>query len=615
MFFEHIELHDFRSHVETSLDLARITVIRGPNAAGKSTLAQAFGYLLAGRSADTGENGQGGERLIRAGAKKAMVMAKLRSGAKARVTLTPKSGRDFQFKDGEWPRFSRDVLSCLCETSYFLDLPEKRQHELIGAMVIPPDAELPEPLLEIIARTGAPRPGEQANANDYLAMLYQQSFEMRRDAKRDLKNLIPVEPPDAEAFPLEEVRTRLFQRRNERDATRDERAEAMQAASVWRRDYASLRERHATLDGREAAEAQRVGALQAKLLPDAVYAKHEKAIERDPERQRLMTRFAEIDAELRELDKKKAALFTLEDAAVCPTCQQKLTPEHIDSVVSPISEASGRLLSQRSDIARQLQEMPSAEDARAKIMAHQHAKDELKIAEQRLEQIRTDLNHIATDLAKLGEEPTRADTAKLDAKIVELDARILEGERAERAALRAEQSRKEYDTYVARRAELEASVADLEQLVAFTAPEGVRAALAEKYMGEFMAVMGEVLSNFGYDVNIHGAEWTLNNFEINRLSVSEQWRFAVALQVALAVSSGAGFLIVDEFELLDSASRGLLMMVLMDDPRLEQVIVIGTNDSHEIRAIEDTAFYRFEREADGTSRAVMLEAEEEEVTA
>jgi hypothetical protein len=84
----------------------------------------------------------------------------------------------------------------------------------------------------------------------------------------------------------------------------------------------------------------------------------------------------------------------------------------------------------------------------------------------------------------------------------------------------------------------------------------------------------------------------------------------VAFQVALAVSSGAGFVIIDQFDLLDNDSRGVLMGTLMVEERLEQVIVIGTNDSLEIPDVEAAAFFRFDRAGDGTTTTMLLTPEE-----
>lgn len=607
MFFEHIELHDFRSHVETILDLARFNVIRGPNAAGKSTLAQGFGYLLAARSADTGDNGQGGERLIRAGQKKATIVAKLRSGAKARVTLTAKSGRDIQHKDGDWPRYSRDVLSCLCATRYFLELSSKQQHELIGAMVIPPDAPIDERVSTLALKFGCDR-GEMSTY-DYLSKLYTEGFEARRDTKRDMKNLLPVDPPDPEAYPLEEVRSRLHQRRQERDAKRDERTRVMQAYQLWHRDHQGLAERQATLQGRETLEDQRVQTLQAKLLSDAVLAKHHKTIENEGERQRLTVRYNELETGLRQRNAEKAALLTLDDVPACPTCKQAIDVTYFEELIKPLAEAIGTLLTQRSDLAKQLGEFPSSEEAKQKIAQNAHAREELKVANQRLEQIRSDVKRIQQDIAALGPQPAAASTEAIDEDIAGLEERIAEGEKAERQALRAEQVKNAYEAYVVLRNELEQRIADLEQLVALTAPEGVRAALAQKYMAEFLSVMRGVLDNFGYGVSAEGSTWAVNGFDLTRLSESEKLRFGVALQVALAVSSGAGFVVIDEFDLLDGEARGTLMETLMSEARLEQVIVIGTNDSLDIPAV-DAAFFRFDRQPDGTSVSTPLHIEE-----
>jgi hypothetical protein len=81
------------------------------------------------------------------------------------------------------------------------------------------------------------------------------------------------------------------------------------------------------------------------------------------------------------------------------------------------------------------------------------------------------------------------------------------------------------------------------------------------------------------------------------------------------VSSGAGFVVIDEFDLLDGDSRGTLMAVLIEETRLEQVIVIGTNDSLDVPPLADVAAFRFERQPDGTSAAMVLTEAPEGVAA
>lgn len=609
MFFEAIQLTDFRSHPETLLELERINIIRGPNAAGKSSIGQAFGYLLAARSEDTGENGQGAERMIRTGHKKAVLMAKLRSGALGRVTLNLKSGRDFQVKNGEWPRFSRDVLSCLCSTRYFLRLGEKRQQEILGGMVIPPDAPLPEDVIRLAVDCEL-APHDELAAFDWLDTVYRGAFEARRDAKRDLKALVPVTEPDTDVPLVEEVRTRLYERRNEREEKVIWRARLVGAREAWKNSSSALNGRRNVLQARRDAQARMAETHQASVLTDANLAKHKKTMGREAEHVRLTNEYNTTSAELTYIAARKEALLSLDGETACPTCQQTITDEQLTAMVKPVQEEEGRLLARRSDTAKAIGDIPSIEQAKSAIARDAQAQAELKQVNQRIEQIDGDIRQIDTELRELGAEPAAADTAAIDAEIANLDERLKEGEKMERAALRAEADGKAFTEYTARSAELEKRVADLERLVTVTAPTGVRAELAEQYMQGFWGLMAETMSAFGYEISSRASQWFVNGLELFQLSQSEQLRFGAAFQIALAVTTGAGFVVIDEFDAFDGFTRNVLMTALMNEERIEQAIVIGTNESTDVPAAPGVAFFYFERDEQGNSETKVLTPEE-----
>src|SRR5690349_5234130 len=73
MRFRKIKLENFRSHTDTTLELDRLTVIRGTNAAGKSSIEQAIQITIAGHADGTTADGKGSVGLIRAGAAKAFI--------------------------------------------------------------------------------------------------------------------------------------------------------------------------------------------------------------------------------------------------------------------------------------------------------------------------------------------------------------------------------------------------------------------------------------------------------------------------------------------------------------------------------------------------------------
>src|SRR5690242_7261256 len=73
MFVRKLKLENWRSHKATELEFGTLNLIRGPNASGKTSVAQSLEFLLTGRCLGTDEAGKGASGLIRAGAREAGV--------------------------------------------------------------------------------------------------------------------------------------------------------------------------------------------------------------------------------------------------------------------------------------------------------------------------------------------------------------------------------------------------------------------------------------------------------------------------------------------------------------------------------------------------------------
>jgi DNA replication and repair protein RecF len=81
MILTHLELRNFRSYAETSLDFGdRLNLILGPNAAGKSNLAEAIHYLSLARSWRTPDD----RLLIKDGCESALLQATVQEGGLTR---------------------------------------------------------------------------------------------------------------------------------------------------------------------------------------------------------------------------------------------------------------------------------------------------------------------------------------------------------------------------------------------------------------------------------------------------------------------------------------------------------------------------------------------------
>src|SRR5713226_8432470 len=67
------------------------------------------------------------------------------------------------------------------------------------------------------------------------------------------------------------------------------------------------------------------------------------------------------------------------------------------------------------------------------------------------------------------------------------------------------------------------------------------------------------------------------SLSLKHLSESEQFRFGVAFQIALAIVTGLRFVVIDRADVLDKEKRKMLTSLLLNS-KLDQAIVLATSD-------------------------------------
>ena len=102
MKFSSLHLYNWLSHQDSMMPLDTLSVFRGENGAGKSSIEAALEILLTGRSEQTDDKGSGLRDLIRRGTEKSAITAEIEDGGrlvKMRCSVTEKSGRTVIIKD------------------------------------------------------------------------------------------------------------------------------------------------------------------------------------------------------------------------------------------------------------------------------------------------------------------------------------------------------------------------------------------------------------------------------------------------------------------------------------------------------------------------------------
>lgn len=624
MRFKHLRLENFRSHLDTQLDLERITAVRGENAVGKSSIEDGLGFLLAGRALSTGINGQGAYRLIHSGADKAVVTAELADGMKMRASLTEKGGRSFQAKNGSLPEMPRDVWSCLCSTGFFFRLSPGEQRDLLATLVVPIDAEIPQEAIDaakaveiLIEKMIAKDPLER------VAAAYEMAFTERTSVNLLLRDWREPEKPSDEDADVEGIRQQIGERQGQLEEVRNRRRVTLESHGDLDRKIAAadLRVREV----QEFLDSQRRDLENARvdILSDATVKKSEDIVATKAEREKLQQKLTEQIAAVTVAHAAytKATEIETEDKK-CPTCQQLVSDELLKTIYAPVIEAHTRALDARDATQAHLKTFSGdVRDAEYKLKVHRDAvktvgRLESKIKE--LEEKHKQAQKVRSELGTPGEKP---DTAAIDAEIADLEQRVQKGWQIHTNASMAAQRKIDHDKAWERRRELEVAKANLDRAVEVLGPKGARVQMLDKYLSAFAGRINALLQTWGYTIDVTLEPYTFKleigrrQIDLDLLSASQKLRFGIAFQVALAIHLGIGFVVIDQVDMLDVASRKALFNRLFNLEGLDQAILLVTDEKSEAPPAPGTVFYRLELDENKDTVVTELRRTPEEAAA
>src|SRR5690348_15612548 len=205
MKFERLHISGFLSHGETELSLSRLSVLRGLNGSGKSSVEQAIEMLLCGKSDSTDERGAGSRDLIRKGASKAVIEAEIADGGETRhvrCSITEKSGRSGTAVKGnescsdylDYLSMNSAVLSALINGRRFVDMAPAKQKELLAAIILPSRYDWPEWVKDAAAKTSVSL-NWSASPFEFLDDGYKKAYAERTVVNRQLKEWRAPEVP------------------------------------------------------------------------------------------------------------------------------------------------------------------------------------------------------------------------------------------------------------------------------------------------------------------------------------------------------------------------------------------------------------------------------------
>jgi len=194
--------------------------------------------------------------------------------------------------------------------------------------------------------------------------------------------------------------------------------------------------------------------------------------------------------------------------------------------------------------------------------------------------------------AKLAEEQSkfggveRPNVGDLESRMTILVERINKGERVLEKVQQIESAKDRWETHAREKSVLEARSSLLDKLAEFFGPTGTMMGQASARVGSFTEDLNRHLAAFGYTCNlafypfeicVGGSKDNHFTLPLKYLSESEQFRFGVAFQIALAIVTGLRLVVIDRADVLDKERRKMLTSLLLNS-KLDQAIVLATSE-------------------------------------
>jgi DNA repair exonuclease SbcCD ATPase subunit len=603
MKIQRMKLENFRSYLNLDIELpGRITVLRGPNHAGKSTIEEAIQYGLAARSASTTAAGAGyDETLMRNGCDTARIFLDLLVDgdlSKLRATITRKSGRTLATRDAEgadttaemnpWLRNHAEIICCLTNSRYFVDLEPAKQKDILSAIVLPATYDGWDPEM---VKASESLGGESAaffhNEHPFtvISKLYDWAFELRKNINRDLKSFVSPGGDISDAGEVEEIREKLRTRRAELTALQSQRAKLLADSEACHARRSLTQKRIENAERKLTEETRSMTEHQASVLDKQALKANQHAASQAKHAGDLDAQVAAGELELKTLTAAINKVDALTDK--CPTCEQTITEAVKDVILQPLAQQYEAVAATLRKAREARASVPDYTLAAQALKDHAAAEKEVIRTGERLKEAQAELAGATHDLEAIA-EAAAVDTTALDEQIAEHTARIEKGTTRLTQVTAANERKAAQDAAAVRLAALKEQAALLGRLVAYFGPSGVQATLLQEHVGAFVVAMNEVLAAWGYTCALRftpsfffgiitppfddQTEWSLRT-----LSKSERYRFAIAFQVALAMQSGFRFVVIDEMDMLDKEGRGGLMQKIIASG-LDQAILVGTDE-------------------------------------
>lgn len=560
-----LTLKNFRSHQETVLDLDRFNFVRGPNGCGKSSIQMALEYLFTGRCQMTDAAGRGADALIRTGAKELEVSATLENGETICRRRTPRShivelnGKRVPVDAAEASlekRFgSADVLSAVLNAGRFIEMSEAEQKKFLAQVLDAGKVDIPEEICNVL-RTINEEPPRLASVGD-VETAHRRFYDLRTEASHILKAMGEMEKPDipSDLPSVQEIKKKLEDLRQQKERLVAQKGEA---DASWESAQARLKQVQAEIDE-----------LSLEILSAS---QEQELVQRESQRvsaEKLRQELADLIAKQEAVEASLAEVAGL--SSTCPTCGQLVSEELKTKEMELLRERRADLEGLIQGTKEKLSEYAEIGTVISRLEGHRKA----LARRAKLEEEQSKLRAV--------QRPSGGD---LESRMNILAERINKGERVLEKAQQIENVKDRWERYVREKSSLETKIGLLDRLTEFFGPNGAMMGQARARVGSFTEDLNRHLATFGYtctfalepfEIRVISLKDNPFGLSLKYLSESEQFRFGVAFQIALAMVTGLRFVVIDRADLLDKEKRKMLTSLLCNS-KLDQAIVLSTSE-------------------------------------
>ena len=602
-----VALKNFRAYEDAEVSFDEpLSIVRGANHSGKSSLAQAIQLSLTKRAEGTDPRGAGASDKIRTGASKAIIDLTVngKSGPVEVKTTYSGTGRTQKLSVEAFSRYievNSDRLSCCLDSEYFTGLKPEQQKAVLGALVLPTSYEFPIGIREVAGKHLGPIVWEHPPVTviDYA---YKLAYDARKDAKARLNTIWVQQTPEKPEFTGDEIREQLNKLRE---------AAKKETAKLKRTGTAQIGKLEAEL---EHANAVLENALQVRkdaiekrdeqyglLLKGPTEKKYRDVAAGRERADQIVAKMGEATVEIDDQRNAQELFEEMRNDPVCPTCVQPITDAFIDGKIAEHRKLEEAAAQRHMELLRELKELGDIEGAEkalrqnAETLKLHKASEIARVeADDAIHKINLDIKRIQHALEQAtAQQEAPPDTSVLDglnSNIAELEGLLGPVANYESTLIQIKQAEE-------LKVKWESIVADLEMLCEYFGKDGIKAELIGEHIANFSQTVNRTLATWGYQAafSMEPYEFTVNGMPLKELSDSEKLMFGVAMQCAIAVHSGMRMVLIDRADTFINGERGRLFgcaKLMLDRELLDQAIILVSGERTEVPEQEGVGFYR-----------------------